>query len=202
MNFFTLWPQSLSFSGILNTILGVPSECVHQNSVWPCKLSFSCWLQGGRHAKGCGANKWLFSCCIGGNGNTNTPNNVASAATAVQYRPYQGNNEQAPVINLVGNTLNEHKRQAISSPSGVGASSSGGGGGVLPKRVMLKRRNENDVFVKVGEIFKTSFLICFIGFTFSPNAVCHAPHSVRYRSASSVGGRRISPNTLGRRIYA
>lgn len=29
----------------------------------PCKLSFSCWLQGGKNAQGCG-NKWLFSCCI------------------------------------------------------------------------------------------------------------------------------------------
>lgn len=30
----------------------------------PCKLSFSCWLQGGRHAQGCGENRWLFSCCV------------------------------------------------------------------------------------------------------------------------------------------
>uniref|UniRef100_A0A0A1WW10 Serine proteinase stubble n=1 Tax=Zeugodacus cucurbitae TaxID=28588 RepID=A0A0A1WW10_ZEUCU len=135
-------------AGILNTILGVPSECVHQNSVWPCKLSFSCWLQGGRHAKGCGANKWLFSCCIGGNGNTNTANNVANTVTAAQYGPYQGNNEQTPVVNLVGNTLNDYKRLAASGTSGVGAVGSGGGGGVLPKRVMLKRRNENDVFSK------------------------------------------------------
>jgi len=49
---------------ILNTLLGVPAECVHQSGVWPCKLSFSCWLQGGKHAKGCGSNKWLFSCCV------------------------------------------------------------------------------------------------------------------------------------------
>lgn len=30
-------------------------------------MSFSCWLQGGKHAQGCGSNKWLFSCCISEN---------------------------------------------------------------------------------------------------------------------------------------
>lgn len=44
-------------------MLGFPSECIHRNLVLPCKLSFSCWLQGGRHAQGCG-NHWLFSCCV------------------------------------------------------------------------------------------------------------------------------------------
>lgn len=29
----------------------------------PCKLAFSCWLQGGKHVQGCG-NQWLFSCCV------------------------------------------------------------------------------------------------------------------------------------------
>ncbi|KAJ6642862.1 Serine proteinase stubble, partial [Pseudolycoriella hygida] len=46
------------------TIFGVPSQCVHHNVIHPCKLSFSCWLQGGMHATGCGSNKWLFSCCV------------------------------------------------------------------------------------------------------------------------------------------
>lgn len=140
------------FSGILNTILGVPSECVHQNNVWPCKLSFSCWLQGGRHAKGCGANKWLFSCCIGSAANTNTGPHNGGPVTAVQvqYGPYQGNSDQAPVVNLVGDTLNEYKRLPGSGIGGVGGAGLGiGGGGVLPKRVMLKRRNENDVYAKV-----------------------------------------------------
>lgn len=45
-------------------MFGLPQECVHQNVVQPCQLSFSCWLEGGRHAEGCGSNKWLFSCCI------------------------------------------------------------------------------------------------------------------------------------------
>ncbi|XP_004535990.1 serine proteinase stubble [Ceratitis capitata] len=138
-------------ASILNTILGVPSECVHQNNVWPCKLSFSCWLQGGRHAKGCGANKWLFSCCIGSAANTNTGPNNGGPVTAVQvqYGPYQGNSDQAPVVNLVGDTLNEYKRLPGSGIGGVGGAGLGiGGSGVLPKRVMLKRRNENDVYAK------------------------------------------------------
>lgn len=37
---------------------------MHDNVVQSCTLSFSCWLQGGRHGEGCGSNKWLFSCCI------------------------------------------------------------------------------------------------------------------------------------------
>ncbi|GAB0088365.1 uncharacterized protein DMENIID0001_027690 [Sergentomyia squamirostris] len=51
-------------ANIINTVFGLPSECMHHNQVMPCKLSFSCWLQGGRHAQGCGDNRWLFSCCI------------------------------------------------------------------------------------------------------------------------------------------
>lgn len=44
-------------------MFGYPSECNYRNNVLPCKLAFSCWLQGGRHAQGCG-NHWLFSCCV------------------------------------------------------------------------------------------------------------------------------------------
>lgn len=49
---------------ILHSVLGFPSECVYNNVVRTCTLSFSCWIQGGRYAKGCGENKWLFSCCV------------------------------------------------------------------------------------------------------------------------------------------
>ncbi|XP_055917829.1 serine proteinase stubble [Eupeodes corollae] len=88
--------------GILNSILGVPSECFHQNGVWPCKLSFSCWIQGGKHAKGCGNNKWLFSCCV--SENEITPANFG--------------------FNLM--KMND-----------------------LSKRVMLKRRDDNELFPMV-----------------------------------------------------
>ncbi|XP_054739228.1 serine proteinase stubble [Anastrepha obliqua] len=138
-------------ASILNTILGVPSECMHQSSVWPCKLSFSCWLQGGRHAKGCGSNKWLFSCCIGGTGSGNfnaniAASNIAAGPAAMPYGALYGDVNPAPMANLVGNAINEYKRLTASGFGGGGVS--GGGGGVLPKRVMLKRRNENDVFAK------------------------------------------------------
>lgn len=51
---------------ILYSVLGLPSECSHNNVIRSCTLSFSCWIQGGRHAGGCGENtyKWLFSCCV------------------------------------------------------------------------------------------------------------------------------------------
>lgn len=48
---------------ILHSMLGFPTECIHSNVIRSCTLSFSCWIQGGRHAEGCG-NKWLLSCCI------------------------------------------------------------------------------------------------------------------------------------------
>ncbi|XP_055698302.1 serine proteinase stubble [Phlebotomus papatasi] len=51
-------------ASIISSVFGLPTECIHQNQVMPCKLSFSCWLQGGRHAQGCGENRWLFSCCV------------------------------------------------------------------------------------------------------------------------------------------
>ncbi|XP_067630324.1 serine protease 33 [Eurosta solidaginis] len=127
-------------ASILNTILGVPSDCVHQNNVWPCKLSFSCWLQGGRHAKGCGANKWLFSCCIGDSTNSNNIDiNTMSSITGPSYSSEA--NQQTPSFNSVGNALSEYKRLSMSS--GVG-----GGNAALPKRKMLKRRNDNDIHYK------------------------------------------------------
>lgn len=49
---------------ILQSVFGFPSECTHNNIIRTCTLSFTCWIQGGRHAEGCGDNKWLFSCCI------------------------------------------------------------------------------------------------------------------------------------------
>lgn len=51
-------------SDILHTVLGLPSECIHDNVVRSCTLSFSCWIQGGRHVSGCGDSRWLFSCCV------------------------------------------------------------------------------------------------------------------------------------------
>ncbi|XP_031641018.1 serine proteinase stubble [Contarinia nasturtii] len=56
-----------SEANILHSVLGLPSECTHNNVIRSCTLSFSCWIQGGRHAEGCGENKWLFSCCISEN---------------------------------------------------------------------------------------------------------------------------------------
>lgn len=52
------------FVDILQSVLGLPSECTHNNVIRSCTLSFSCWIQGGHHVEGCGENKWLFSCCI------------------------------------------------------------------------------------------------------------------------------------------
>lgn len=54
----------LSGANIVHTVLGVPNECVYKNALWQCRLSFSCWLEGGRHASGCGSTNWLFSCCV------------------------------------------------------------------------------------------------------------------------------------------
>lgn len=48
---------------IIQRVFGYPSECNYRNNRMPCKLAFSCWLQGGKHAQGCG-NHWLFSCCV------------------------------------------------------------------------------------------------------------------------------------------
>lgn len=60
------WKLPFRFtSDILHAVLGLPSECVHNNVVRSCTLSFSCWIQGGRHVSGCGDNRWLFSCCVG-----------------------------------------------------------------------------------------------------------------------------------------
>lgn len=68
---YAWWTWTIGFfififisTDILHSVLGLPSECSHNNVIRSCTLSFSCWIQGGRHAEGCGENKWLFSCCI------------------------------------------------------------------------------------------------------------------------------------------
>ena len=72
------------FADILHTVLGLPTECVHHNKVRACKLSFSCWLQGGKHAQGCGNNKWLFSCCISENDVKLTVNDFAKNGKTIR----------------------------------------------------------------------------------------------------------------------
>lgn len=95
----------------------MPAECVHQSGVWPCKLSFSCWLQGGKHAKGCGSNKWLFSCCI-----------------AQPHQQQQQQQHLSPLENLV-----DYGKLKMGLSS-------------LPKRIMLRRRDDNELLsVKVSE---------------------------------------------------
>lgn len=76
-------------SDIFQTMFGLPSECVHHNVIHQCRLSFSCWLQGGIHATGCGSNKWLFSCCL-------TENDIFS----VDYGIRNKNVVQPPTINF------------------------------------------------------------------------------------------------------
>ncbi|XP_022233311.1 plasminogen [Drosophila obscura] len=104
-------------ANILNALLGVPAECVHQSGIWPCKLSFSCWLQGGKHAKGCGSNKWLFSCCI--------------AAAADPQHPHLSQSQlphpQSSLANLI-----DYGQLKISLQG-------------LPKRIMLRRRDDNEL---------------------------------------------------------
>lgn len=77
---------SIVDAGFLQSVLGLPSECVHQNVVRPCKLSFSCWLQGGKHAQGCGGSKWLFSCCVSENEINQTALKVVKKAPALPKR--------------------------------------------------------------------------------------------------------------------
>lgn len=63
----------------------MPSECIHHNTVRPCKLTFSCWLQGGTSTHGCGTNKWLFSCCVSDKEQHSLRAPPASSASNVVY---------------------------------------------------------------------------------------------------------------------
>uniref|UniRef100_A0A182MCB6 Peptidase S1 domain-containing protein n=1 Tax=Anopheles culicifacies TaxID=139723 RepID=A0A182MCB6_9DIPT len=56
--------STLAHANIIHNVLGLPDTCVYQNQVRSCRLSFSCWLEGGRHVSGCGDNRWLMSCCV------------------------------------------------------------------------------------------------------------------------------------------
>ncbi|XP_055595324.1 testisin [Uranotaenia lowii] len=58
------WFLTMASANVIHNMLGLPASCIHQNVVRQCRLSFSCWLEGGRHVAGCGDNRWLFSCCV------------------------------------------------------------------------------------------------------------------------------------------
>ncbi|XP_002068836.2 uncharacterized protein LOC6646259 [Drosophila willistoni] len=116
-------------ASLLNTLLGVPSECVHQTGIWPCKLSFSCWLQGGKHAKGCGHNKWLFSCCIAAEATQHQHQyQQQQQSHQNQQQQYHYQQQQSPLENLVD--FGKLKVATLNS---------------LPKRIMLRRRDDNDL---------------------------------------------------------
>lgn len=102
------------YVGILNTILGVPNECVHKNGIWPCKLSFSCWIQGGRHARGCGNNKWLFSCCVAPMEAVGLPPVISLAETAfgTAYNKKRGNHISSFPKRIFLRRRNDSKRNA------------------------------------------------------------------------------------------
>ncbi|XP_049530291.1 serine proteinase stubble [Anopheles darlingi] len=59
-----IWFATLVNANIIHNVLGLPDTCVYQNQVRACRLSFTCWLEGGRHVSGCGENRWLMSCCV------------------------------------------------------------------------------------------------------------------------------------------
>lgn len=105
------------FTDIFQTMFGLPSQCVHHNVIHPCKLSFSCWLQGGIHATGCGS-KWLFSCCVTENGilpasEYGTRNqNVLQPANLKFYRKnvLRRRTDELNQVNLEVNFINTYKK--------------------------------------------------------------------------------------------
>lgn len=71
----------------LHRALGLPFDCRYRESIRPCMLAFSCWLQGGRHGGGCGGNNWLFACCIFDNVSAARPNEKSVAAPIRRNSP-------------------------------------------------------------------------------------------------------------------
>ncbi|XP_055640255.1 serine proteinase stubble [Toxorhynchites rutilus septentrionalis] len=79
---------TIANANVLHNVLGLPSTCLHQNVVRQCRLSFSCWLEGGRHVPGCGDNRWLLSCCVKDNDLQTAPSIISSKlAYAAPIRP-------------------------------------------------------------------------------------------------------------------
>ncbi|XP_053693240.1 serine proteinase stubble [Sabethes cyaneus] len=79
---------TIANANVIHNVLGLPTTCIHQNVVRQCRLSFSCWLEGGRHVAGCGENRWLLSCCVKDNDLQSAPTMInPKLAYAAPMRP-------------------------------------------------------------------------------------------------------------------
>lgn len=135
-------------SDILQSVLGLPSECTHNNVIRSCTLSFSCWIQGGHHVEGCGGNKWLFSCCIS-DGDTMDFNSAAISPFNGLIKPGNGffDMDLPARLNLMPK-IKSQLMPSTSSSSSLSSSSMTSSSSSLYKKNMLRRRMDDNGMVR------------------------------------------------------
>lgn len=116
----------------MQSVLGLPSECIHHNKIRPCKLSFSCWLQGGKHAQGCGDNKWLFSCCVSEKDSMVTAVGASASASPIAYTG-SASNLVKTIRKPYGLLKEKHARQSTTKINKL----------KFPKKNILRRRTDD-----------------------------------------------------------
>lgn len=195
MPFFTFIPENrILKSGIcvivdiLQSVLGLPSECTHNNVIRSCTLSFSCWIQGGHHAEGCGENKWLFSCCI-------------SDGETMDFNQYNGLIKPGSFFDMDlparFNLMPKIKSQLMPSTPLSSSSTSSAAASMPPssssssmfKKNMLRRRMDDNGMVKrKSSTFKAHAK--FIAFN----------SSIKLQNQFECGVPRTAQNTIQKRI--
>uniref|UniRef100_A0AAR5QDD3 Peptidase S1 domain-containing protein n=1 Tax=Dendroctonus ponderosae TaxID=77166 RepID=A0AAR5QDD3_DENPD len=55
--------------GVFVALFGYPSNCQLKGASHACTFSVACWWAGGSSQSGCGANPWIFACCVTQNKN-------------------------------------------------------------------------------------------------------------------------------------
>lgn len=152
-------------------MLGVPTDCVYKNAIRKCKLSFSCWLEGGRHAPGCGNSNWLFSCCIYDHNN----------------EFYPAENSKTPIIKRTNPTppkRNSLRRRADHELLQLNCGIPRSYENIIQKRIIGGRPAQFAEFAWQAHIRIAEFQCG--GVLVSPNYVATAAHCIKYARLKDI----------------
>lgn len=198
---------------ILQSVLGLPSECTHNNVIRSCTLSFSCWIQGGHHVEGCGENKWLFSCCIS-EGESMDFNSAISPYHGL-IKPGSFFDMDLPTrLNLMPKIKSQLMPSTSLSSSSSSSSSTSASAAMPPsstifKKNMLRRRMDDNGMVNRESVtfidwslFKFLFLFENCCGRISSSVEYHVRLKIPFRSGSLVGVQHRLRHYPGKRTFA
>lgn len=195
---------------LLQSVLGLPSECTHNNVIRSCTLSFSCWIQGGHHVEGCGENKWLFSCCIS-NGETmdfNQYNGLIKPASFFDMDlPARFNLMPKIKSQLMPSTPLSSSSTSSSSSASMSSSSSSSSSSAFKKNMLRRRMDDNGMVERKSSTFIAhskfiAFNSCLhLNCRINSSVVYHVRLKTPFKSGSSVGVQHHLLHCPGKRTF-